>query len=79
MQAIYKLHCDELDERLIASIKSLFQHQRLVITIEADVDETEYLLSNPANAQRLTTAIQNAKEGRVIEVDVDTLLKQCAE
>lgn len=36
-------------------------------------NDTEYLLSNPANAEHLRQSIKEEKEGRFIELDLNTL------
>lgn len=41
---------------------------------ESGMDETEYLNSSPANKARLDQAIEEIKQGKGIEIDLDTLL-----
>ncbi|MFA5418437.1 MAG: hypothetical protein WC341_08265 [Bacteroidales bacterium] len=41
---------------------------------DTEMDETEYLNSSPANAIRLKQAIEDLKQGKGIEVDLNTLL-----
>ena len=61
MQVAYRLNANDLDINFLESIKKLFKEKRLYINISIDEqeDETEYLLSNPANASRLLKAINN--------------------
>ena len=61
MQVAYRLNANELDINFLESIKKLFQSQQIYINISVNEkqDETEYLLSNPANASRLLNAINN--------------------
>jgi PHD/YefM family antitoxin component YafN of YafNO toxin-antitoxin module len=35
-----------------------------------EMDTTEYLLSNPANARRLLTSLENARSGKVFAKDL---------
>ena len=54
MEAIYKLNAEEIDPTLMDTIKNLFRGKEITITITtADVDETDYLTSNPANKKHL--------------------------
>jgi len=61
MQVAYRLNANDLDINFLESIKKLFKEKRLYINISIDEqeDETEYLLSNPANTSRLLNAINN--------------------
>lgn len=77
MQSVYWLHSDELDERLLNSIKLLFEDKMIEIKItdvsssaqngnghtKYEMDETDYLLSSPANRKRLLEAVENVKNG----------------
>lgn len=89
MQSVYRLHTDELDERLLNSIKLLFEDKMIEIKItdvsssaqngnghaKYEMDETDYLLSSPANRRQLLAAIEYVNSGKpLIEVDIDTLL-----
>jgi len=64
MQVAYRLNASELDINFLESIKKLFQEKRIYINISVDKpqDETEYLLSSPANASRLLNAINNIEK-----------------
>ena len=61
MQVAYNLNADELDMNFLESIKKLFQNKKLHINIMLDEDrnDTDYLLSNKANASRLMQSINN--------------------
>lgn len=57
MYTTYKLKASELNDDFLNSVKALFHDKVVEIAIcdtaEAEEDETEYLLKNPANRQRL--------------------------
>jgi len=61
MQVAYRLNANDLDMNFLESIKKLFQEKSIYINISIakEKDETDYLLSNPANASRLLDAINN--------------------
>ena len=88
MQSVYRLHTDELDERLLHSIKLLFEDKVIEIkitdvsdsyqngngTMKHEMDETDYLLRSPANRKHLLSAIEYVSSGKpLIEVDLNAL------
>ena len=64
MQVAYKLNANELDIDFLESIKKLFKKKSIYINISTDEkqDETDYLLSNPANKARLLNALNNIEQ-----------------
>lgn len=73
MVVTYHLDANELDETFYQQLKNQFKNKKLSITVAEEMDETEYLMSNPANAERLLKAIDNVKNGQLITVDVNNL------
>ncbi len=77
MYTVYKINADELNENFIASIKAQFQHKEIEIAIcetaQAEQDETDYLLRDPANKARLLEAIDNVKKGRLVTAHLNDL------
>ena len=67
MEVIFKLNANELDIHFLESIKRLFQEKEIYINISTknkNMSETDYLLSNPANASHLLKAIDNIEKNR---------------
>ena len=75
MQVAYQLNANELDTDFLESIKTLFQEKTIHINISVapKENETDYLLSTPANASRLFNAINN------IENHKETLIHKSIE
>ena len=77
MNASYIMHSSDLDINFIESVKKLFKSRTVRITITSDdptMDETDYLLSHPANASHLRNAIANIENhpASLIAKDLDT-------
>lgn len=56
METTIRINVDQLTTDLLESIKKMFPHQLVNITIQP-ADETEYILSNPAYAKELEERI----------------------
>ncbi len=63
MHTIYQLNADDLDLRILESIKAQFKHKEIEIVV-AERDETEYLLSTPENRDALLKAVDDVEAGR---------------
>lgn len=64
MDTIYRLNASEIDEKLIASIKSLFGDRKVVISVTDVSDETDYLLASETNRERLFDALENMRDNK---------------
>lgn len=78
MYTVYKINANELDIRFIEALKVMFPNKDIEIAVcEAtaiEEDETEYLLSSPANREHLFKAIENVNNNRnLVTVDIDDL------
>ena len=65
METTYRLNTSELGTSFINSLKTAFPDQNVEILVR-EQDETEYLLSSPANREHLEKAIENVKQGKII-------------
>jgi antitoxin YefM len=61
MQSTYRIHADELTDDFVQAIKVAYRDREIEIIISDDVDETDYLMSTPANRDHLLRAIENIK------------------
>ncbi|OFX45461.1 MAG: hypothetical protein A2046_12225 [Bacteroidetes bacterium GWA2_30_7] len=78
MNITYQVNTSELNESFLNSIKSIFPNKSIEISIWESTDETEYLLKNKKNADRLLKSINNIKKGKkLIELNLSQL-KQIA-
>ena len=67
MQTIYQINADELDQKILESIKALFKDKEIEIVV-SERDETAYLLRSPANRESLLSALRDVEENRNIIV-----------
>ena len=68
MEAIYRLNTSEMGTDFINSIKTVYPDQNIEIKIRLK-DETEYLMSSPANRERLNKSIKEIEEGKIISFE----------
>jgi antitoxin YefM len=68
------MNADELSSDIIKAIKRTYQHRQIEIVIQEIEDETEYLLSSPANKEHLLRAIENIKNRtNLVQVKLEDL------
>jgi antitoxin YefM len=78
MQSVYRLNANELDADFVESLKVLWHDREIEITISeitaSDVDETAYLMGNPADCRRLLKAVDDIeKRQNLVEVQLEEL------
>ena len=74
MQTTYRLRANELTSDLIKALKTTYHDRQIEITISEVLDETEYLLSTPANREHLLTAIDDIRNNRnLVTISLDSI------
>jgi antitoxin YefM len=80
MQAVFHVYPEELDSQFLTLLKELSKNKKLTITVPEDLDddghdETAYLMSSPANRDRLMRAIASVNSRKnLITVTPEELL-----
>lgn len=69
MNTVYRLRSDELTPDFIALLKASYPHKEIEIIVDEVIDETEYLMSSPANKSHLEAAMRNV-ENHLNQVEV---------
>lgn len=78
MQTTYRLDASELNEKFVESIRALFAGKRIAVSVsdevaETEMDETEYLMKEPANREHLLRSIRDLDEGKGVRMSMDEL------
>ena len=76
MYTSFHIKANELDEKFLKVLKTIFKSKRISIIVEEEQDETEYLLSSPANRRMLEKSLKNIKAGNLTEVSIDKHLRK---
>lgn len=66
MDTLLRGNADEINTSLIDFIKSTFKGKRVAVHIYEDneMDETDYLLSDPTSKERLLKSIEEVEQGK---------------
>ncbi|OGU65775.1 MAG: hypothetical protein A3J84_03510 [Ignavibacteria bacterium RIFOXYA2_FULL_37_17] len=67
METTYRLNADELDNKFVDSLKSIFKNKEIEIVV-SEIDETEYLLRSTANKEHLLDAVNDVENNKKIIV-----------
>lgn len=74
MQTTFALNTDELDERFLAGVKSMFPHRQVTICVGEEPDETERLLANPRMKAHLEKSLAQADAGELVTFTYEEFL-----
>ena len=64
---------DKVD--FLEAVKRLFKDRNITVTVEAEMDETEYLLRSEENKKFLEESIEELRNGQTIKVTLEDLKK----
>ena len=67
MHSTYRIKANEMDINLLESIKAAYKNKEIEINV-FEIDETEYLLSNKVNRDKLLKAKAEVEAGKNIVV-----------
>lgn len=73
MTATYTLAAEEITVDILQSIKEAFKGKTVDIVVSETMDETEYLLSSPANRESLLRSMKELEEGKGITFTIEEL------
>ena len=74
IRASFVVKLNDLDSSLIEKLRSVFKNDNVVeINISDSLDETEYLMSTPANRESLEKSLEQLKRRELISISADEL------
>ena len=74
IRANFTMKLNDLDAGLIEKLKSLFQNDKYIeINVLDDRDETEYLLSTPANRESILRSLDQLKRHDIVSKSTQDL------
>jgi hypothetical protein len=76
MQTVFQLNESEFNSQIVEAIKSMFKNRNIIVSIQSETDENDYLLSTSANAKRLLASVSNANSNQnLTEISILELKK----
>lgn len=76
MTTSFRLNVNELTTDILKAIQIAFRNKNIEITISEFTDETEYLLSAPANKKFLEKSIAEIGSGDTVTMSVSEFLEK---
>jgi PHD/YefM family antitoxin component YafN of YafNO toxin-antitoxin module len=81
MDTLVRVQADELNSSLIDFIKSTFKGKKVAVHIyEDEMDETEYLLSDPQHRKELLESVAKVKQAKNLKAytldEIQSLLNE---
>jgi antitoxin YefM len=77
MVTTIRINANDINENIIASIKSMFKNKEIEINISEAMDDTDYLFASSENRRILEERMKNVDSGKnLITVSVDDLKKE---
>jgi hypothetical protein len=70
------IDADNLSIDFLNYLKAAFKGKKIRVTVEEEIDATEYLMSSPANHKKLLKAIKNVEKGVNLKPLDKSLLKK---
>lgn len=70
MNIVQHIDADNLSVDFVDYVKKVFKGQKIKMTIETELDETAYLMSNESNHKRILSAINNIKKREKLVSDL---------
>jgi len=64
MEIVFRINSKEIDSKFWKAIRLLFADKDVEVSIKASVNETDFLLSNPATKRKLLKSIKNVEENK---------------
>jgi len=74
IRASFKLRLGDLDMDFVEKLKSFFSQNKVIeINIGDEVDETDFLLSTPANRESIFRSLEQLESRQLISKQIDQL------
>ena len=73
MTTTIELNANELNINLLKSLKAMFKDREITLTINSNIDETDYLNKSEANRLALEKSIAQLRNGRLKTVSIENL------
>jgi len=74
MQSTYRVRADELTDDFVQALKVAYRDREIEIVVSDVFDETDYLMSSPANRDHLLASIKDIESGEnLVSFPLDSL------